>query len=702
MRQWDSAAQRTTPPGRGLAPRSIAALTAALFLAIFGFLPIATWLSGGPADGFDRDRLAGWASGSALAIGVGIVLAVLSGRLRFLWPSGPARRFGAWAERHGVLLAVLMSAAAVLIYGLVARLVFDGRPILIDELAQMRQAQMLAGGHLWVPVSSHPEFFSSLNMVDAAGRLYAQFPMGGPVMLAAGVVGGAPWLVDPVCAGVSVLLAAQAFRMVESDARVAALATAVFAFAPFTVFMSGSHMNHVTALMWILLGVAALVTDMASAAPRPMIAFLSGFGFGAAATIRPVDALAFAAPAAVWYLARVLRDRARWSDAALALVGVAMPIAAMLWINAATTGHPLLFGYEVLWGRAHELGFHAAPWGQAHTPARGLRLVSLYFLRLQDYLFETPIPSLVPAIVALALSRRLRPADRYLLASAALLVGLYFLYWHDGFYLGPRFVYALLPVLALWTARSSLAVARTVRRWPIVWRACVFAAAASAAVAVAYAAPLRASQYRANARIERWSRPGVAAAAGVRGALVFVREAWEDQVVARLWALDVSHPEAELLYRTVDICRLDSAVGDLEAARDAGAVAGVAADRLRPLLTDSSAVAMRQVAPGMLLAVQRDYAYPAWCVARLDEMFAGTAPLAPMQLLGGAGGGRDTNIYARDLGPRDTILLRVYPARPVYLVRAASADPGALPAFFSISRDSVWRAARRNDPNPAP
>src|SRR3954471_3673645 len=135
-------------------------------------------------------------------------------------------------------------------------------------------------------------------------------------------------------------------------------------------------------------------------------------------------------------------------------VGVAISVGLMLWFNARTTGAPMLFGYEALWGKGHELGFHAAPWGVAHTPARGLELVSLYFLRLQTYLFETPTPSLVAAIVALLLVPALRRLDGVLLAGSAMLVALYFAYWHDGFYLGPRFYICLLPALALWSARA--------------------------------------------------------------------------------------------------------------------------------------------------------------------------------------------------------------------------------------------------------
>ena len=95
----------------------------------------------------------------------------------------------------------------------------------------------------------------------------------------------------------------------------------------------------------------------------------------------------------------------------------------MMWVNAQTTGEPLLFGYQVLWGRSHDLGFHRAPWGIAHTPARGLELINLYFLRLQTYLYESSIPSLAPALGALYLTPKVDRFDRYLLASAALVWG---------------------------------------------------------------------------------------------------------------------------------------------------------------------------------------------------------------------------------------------------------------------------------------
>ena len=73
------------------------------------------------------------------------------------------------------------------------------------------------------------------------------------------------------------------WRAWPPNARIAIAAVALFAVAPFTVFMSGSHMNHVTALMGILVGAGALLHVTARPAEeggRPGLAFVSGLGFG--------------------------------------------------------------------------------------------------------------------------------------------------------------------------------------------------------------------------------------------------------------------------------------------------------------------------------------------------------------------------------------------------------------------------------------
>jgi hypothetical protein len=51
-------------------------------------------------------------------------------------------------------------------------------------------------------------------------------------------------------------------------------------------------------------------------------------------------------------------------------------------------------------------------------------------------------------------------------------------------------------------------------------------------------------------------------------------------------------------------------------------------------------------------------------------------------------------IYARDLGERDSLLIREHPDRSLYLLRPASTRIGEPPRFYALSRDSLLRAWR--------
>ncbi|MGH7623722.1 MAG: hypothetical protein ACREOJ_00195, partial [Gemmatimonadaceae bacterium] len=469
---------------------------AAAVIACLAFLPIANWIPGGvSAPGYAQNGT-DWIYGSAIALGLGLVLAISSASrgLKWLWRPDATARPIALFTRRPLAVSIGIALAAFAAYALIARFVFSAHPLLIDEIVQMVQANMLAHGHLAVPVAAHPEFFSGINIVDTNGRYFAQFPIGGPAMLAIGVLLHAPWLVGPVFGAITVLAFSVYVRIAEPRAAVALGALPLLAFAPFTAFMAGSYMNHVTVLTWLVIGMAALAKVMTSETPRPWLALLSGLGFGMAATIRPADAVAFALPAGAWYLWRALRTPARWKDALPAALGVALPLAMLLWVNARTTGSALLFGYELLWGKSHAIGFHTSPLGFSHTPVRGLELLNDYFLRLQTYFLETPIPSLVPAIATLALTRKLNRFDRYLLASSALLLGLYWAYWHNGFYLGPRFMYPLLPVLAILTARFFSSVRERFGE-ARAYRTTVYASLCALAIALVMLVPLRAAEY---------------------------------------------------------------------------------------------------------------------------------------------------------------------------------------------------------------
>jgi hypothetical protein len=655
-----------------------------VIVLVFGFLPVVNWVRGGREwPRYDTD-LEGWLAGTAIALGVGVLYAIVVRRFPALWRSDalePLIRL--WVRRPRSTTAAL-SLASLALYAFSARSVFSGRPLLVDEVIQLYQARLFATGRIAATVDAAPELFSALFLLERNGRVFSQFPPGGPLVLSLGVVVGAVWLIVPLCGALAVACFASLCRRVEADRPgVSLLASLLFAGAPYMIFMSGSQMNHVPTLLGVVLALLALeraTSDDAAPQRRVPWGFTCGAALGFAATIRPPDAAAFAAPIAVALLWTAVRDHRRIGALLASGVGVAIPVGLMLWFNLHTTGAPLLFGYEAMWGKSHAIGFHAAPWGAAHTPARGLELLSLYFLRLQTYLFETPVPSLAACLGALALATRLRRLDRVLLAGSGILVLLYFAYWHDGFYLGPRFFICLLPALSLWSARLF---AEWRARWGRgeAYRVLVASSVACVAIAIGLSIPLRAAQYRSGLKTMRWDLEGSARAAGVRDALVFVRESWGAQLMVRLWAIGMSHPEAQALYRWVDACALERGLDSLErtGGRDAAARA-----LLLPLLADSARVVQTPFSADSSERVLPGSRYGPRCVRRLQEDHAGFTVYLPFIVAES-----DNVVYARDLHARDSVLLARYPSRPVYLVRPPTDGDGVPPRFWRVSRDSL-------------
>ena len=648
-------------------------------LTLLGFFPLVNWLPGGRQAPWYSTVALDWVYGSLIAVGGGIVLAILARSFPALWRERRLTALLDYYHRGPMRATAIIALTSFVVYVAVAFLVQDGRALHLDEIVQTYQARIFASGALTLEAFPYPEFFNQMLLVDGGGRVFSQFPAGGPAMLALGTLIGAEWVVVPLAGALTVLAFGWGVQRFDERPGVRFGATLLFALAPFMVFMSASRMNHVTAMLWIVTAVAALAWVVTSDRSRPGLAFLSGIAFGAAATIRPADALAFALPAALWYLGRTIQRPRRWTDLASAGVGVALPMAALMWVNAQTTGHPLVFGYSVLWGEAHNLGFHAAPWGVAHTPGRGLEQISLYFLVLQRYLFETPFPALLPTILALALSRTFRPLDRYLLVGSGFLVGIYFAYFHNGVYLGPRFIFPLLPMLAIWTARLPVLVKE--RFGPgLPYRTTVYAYAIGAAVAVTVSTPIRAGAHAANMVTSRWD----ASAAGVSHALVLVRESWGAQLLSRMWALGVTRPQAEMLYAASDRCRLEHAISEVEQAGGSGPDAFAA---LLPVVEDSARLVPAPFSKDPTARVLPGAVYSIVCSTRVAEEQTGFTVFLPLILAEDGG-----NIYARDLHARDTLLLQAFPDRDVFLLKPPSTALGEEPQYYPLSRDSLYRA----------
>lgn len=655
--------------------RWLARLIVAVLLAA-SVLPIPNWIA--------SERSAPWYPGAALTwlVGGGLIVALAAAAARLSLRGTLPWREGAWSKAIGSFdparpgaLAVVVALSFVL-YLAVALGVFEGRPLLIDEVILRFQARTLAAGRLSLPVDPDPAFRSVLHLVEHEGRWFGHFPPGWPLVLALGEMIRAPWLIGPVVGAGAVAAWGVVLRQADSRASVRGGAIVLFAMAPFVAFMAGSQMNHTATVMWLLIALAGWLAVRQRAGS--LAALVAGFALGMAAITRPGEALAFAIPAGVWATVWAARTK-RMAPLVICGLAAGVPVAVMLAINAETTGSALQSGYQLLWGANQTLGFHPAPSGPDHTVLRGIELVALYLLRMNRYLFEAPLPGLLAAGVALLVARRFNEVDRYLLVASGALLVLYFAYWHDGFYLGPRFLLPLVPVVVLWTVRLPSLLAEVAS--PFASRTAAIAMAIAGLAALGQGIPVRAAQNAAFQPAFRFDPDRAATEAGIANAVVFVRETWGSQLVARLWALGAGPPEAERYYRNIDSCVLDKALTGMEAVPGSGLAA------LTPLMADSARLIASPFSPDTSERVLNGAQYDRRCLDRIAEDRAGTALLAPTLL------SRRTDLaFVRDLQARNQRILEAHPGRAVFLLRRG---PNAeAPAFEPVSRDSILRLVR--------
>jgi hypothetical protein len=573
--------------------------------------------------------------------------------------------------RFGAIVSVVTLALSVALAGYA----FARQPHSIDEMEALWQSRIYASGHFAIAPFAHREFVSMMNVIDFP-RWYTLFPAGGPALLTLGTLAGAAWLVDPVCAAIAVPAVYVFVRRAydESTARATAI---VLTLSPFFLFMAAGYQNHVPALAALALALAALGAWRSAASARAAVAASVGVGLalGALVATRPLDGALAAAAFGVFQAANIVRrsGAARWSSLAAQAVAGAVPVAFLLIANANSTGHPFTFAYGVMWGGA-SMGFGATPFGEAHTPVRALVLLSQNLMRLDLYMFEWPIPGILLALATLVLVRE--PTEWDLLAAGlivAYLVG-YALYWHEGFWVGPRFIYPTVPLWVLFTVRApSLLAARSDN--PLLRRAVMIAIplciVASVVMPSTVMGPrIRAQRYRASLIQLRADIGAEAHAAGLKNALVVVHESWGARLMARMWALGVPRRDAELLLAQSDACALELQLL-VEESPPGGDPAGLVA-RLRAATPENERAALAPVPALSADETLRFSVHGPFTKQCSDNVLADSAGtslypaflaqnrVTPAGTLGG------DVIYVRDLGGHNLALRQMYGDRVWY------------------------------------
>jgi hypothetical protein len=379
----------------------------------------------------------------------------------------------------------LVVAFTFVVTNLVSLLVFQHMPHIQDSIAQVFQARIFASGRLYLPAMPFPDFFDYTHVINipgstghpasgfavegwpgAAGRWYSQYPFLHPLLLALGVLVGMPWVINPLLGALTApaiyLLGRELYD--ERTGRVAALLSCL---SPFLFNMSAEYMNHTSALLFVtlfLLFYARTAGLGGRPAGRWHQAVLAGVMIGLVVNIRPYTAAALCLPFAGYGVYLMVREPRRFAGRFALMVLAAAAVSSLsLLYNWLTNGHPMLFGYVVKWGAAHEIGFGRAGWGEGHTPLRGLLNTGNDWNMVNKALFEWPLPALLPILVPFAAGTRDR-RDWLLGGSFLCLSAAYFFYWYHGGVFGPRFLFEASAALLLLAARGGLGLGALVQR----------------------------------------------------------------------------------------------------------------------------------------------------------------------------------------------------------------------------------------------
>lgn len=367
-------------------------------------------------------------------------------------------------DRFAFVLALLVTTVAATL----SLFIYERHPHIPDEVVYLFHAKYFAQGLLALPLPPVLEAFDMDLMMFEEQRWYCPVPPGWPAILAVGSYFGIPWLVNPILAGISVLLAYMLLRELFNKG-MSRLILLLFALSPWQIFLAMSFLTHTASLVTTLL--SALAVARMRRTHSFFWALLGGMALGATSWIRPLEGLAVAVLLGFWCLG-IKGWGAKFKLIPVYILTTMIVGAAILPYNKYLTGNaskfPIMAYTDKYYGEgSNSLGFgpeKGLGWGAFDPfPGHGLLDVlinnNLNFFSVNSELFGWSSGSLF-LVAALLLSGRMRRQDYWMLSVLVMIIGLHCLYWFSG---GPDFgarywYLTILPWIVL-TVRGLLVLA---------------------------------------------------------------------------------------------------------------------------------------------------------------------------------------------------------------------------------------------------
>ena len=390
---------------------------------------------------------------------------------------------GIWEALAGLTaLGALIGAVAI------ALAQYHAAPHILDASAYYFQAKIFASGRLSVP-APRPEVFANFQgpfMVVADGRWFSQYAPATSALLALGMLLRVPWVVEPLLGALALWGTYRIGRRLFG-ARTAYLALALGALSPFYLYLAAAYLSHTVALCFAVYFVLLLLRFEATHHPRDLV--LAAACASGLLLTRELSAAVVCGLCSAYVLGTGWR--ALWSDRWRVLPGLLFASAILLGglvlyllYNRLQTGDPwvsprMLFSPADRYGFGPGVGFYGR-----HTLAAGLVNVEQQLTILLIDLYGWPF-YMTLALVPLALTRHWRALrwDLLCLLVAGGMIAAQVGYFYHGIYLGPRYLFEIVPFLLLLTARGAARLAELLAYlWRVLAREATLAQARAVAV----------------------------------------------------------------------------------------------------------------------------------------------------------------------------------------------------------------------------
>jgi hypothetical protein len=424
-----------------------------------------TWLTTSPGMRWRRSRQVR-AAAKAQAPSDGGPRPTQNRALRHHWERGLAWGRGLHpADR--LAAAMVLGSFAFVIYIALAQ--YHALPHILDASAYYFQAKIFASGRLSAPAPPPAELpaFQGPFMVIWNGRWFAQYPPATPALLALGMLLHVPWMIEPVLASAALLGIYRIGRRMF-DPWTAVLAVLLLALSPFYSYLAAAYLSHAIALFAEVFFLLFLLHFVDHRRTRDLVIAAAALAllFAARELTAVIVGVVVVAWMVVWHGRALWRHRRRTVPAVL--VGIAtlwVGLLVYLLYNGLQTGNPFLLPRTIFspsdrYGFGIGVGFYGR-----HTLAAGLLNLDEQFTSLLIDLFGWPF-YLTLALVPLALLHRDtgRRWDWFNLLLFAVVTASQIGFYYHGIYLGPRYLYVVLPFVALLVARGVTAVAAACRQ----------------------------------------------------------------------------------------------------------------------------------------------------------------------------------------------------------------------------------------------